>query len=124
MRQPEDREREDDVQLRTVYRFGPSEGRSKAEMVLAGQAIMEELGCNSRSKLKAYDEKLDAAENSRKSNVCALCERESRLLSPLSNVDNSPLVCEDCGVDYWMCVNFVFPPAAMFNKKHRDTSGS
>ena len=101
-----------DAKIKTVYTMGDQTGRSYSDKVFAAQAIQEEFGCNSRSRLEAFRKKLREGKP-QEPGVCALCDRPSEKLTHLNPSESSPLVCDDCGVDYWMSVTFVHPPALM-----------
>lgn len=107
------------TRLETVYRGSLPHTQDPAEEALAIQALMEEFTCgSSRQTLERYQEKLKSSAGSAK-NVCALCDEPGQL-TPLGAGPDS-LVCDDCGFEYWLCVNAVFPPATVV--RHGPSTG-
>lgn len=110
-------------EFRLVYRL-PKKGKSAAEEVLGAQAVMEEFMSGSvRSTFERYEEKLAEAQRAPRPEACALCDGTGLTLRPLSNSDSAPIVCEDCGVDYWLAVQWVYPPAVMMDRSSRKEDG-
>jgi hypothetical protein len=109
-----------DVKFREVYRLPTNKNSSHGEEIIASQAIMEEFMSGSvPSKFESYECKLEEARRSPNQSACALCDTNAVNLQPLHRSENSPLVCEDCGVDYWLALQWVYPPAVLMNRKQK-----